>query len=169
MLTEMILEEHSKAQKDKIVAWISTHQKRFDELVEIFLTGEPIVTQRAAWPLSYAAIAHPQLVKKHLKKIITNLEKPNLHNAVKRNTIRLLQFVDIPKSLQGEVMNICFSYIEDPKEAIAVKAFSLGVLQNLSRQYPEILPEIKMIIESRWEHETAAFKSRAKKIVASYE
>ncbi|MEI9912474.1 MAG: hypothetical protein WDO71_24170 [Bacteroidota bacterium] len=45
------------------------------------------------------------------------------------------------------------------------KAFSLTILQNLSRLYPEIRNEIKVIIEERWEHETAAFRSRAKKIL----
>ncbi len=93
--------------------------------------------------------------------------KPNLHNAVKRNTMRLLQQIEIPKPLQGEVMNCCFNFIEDPKEAVAVKAPSLAVLENLSKLYPEILPEIKLIIEARWAYETAAFKSRAKKIVAN--
>jgi hypothetical protein len=62
-------------------------------------------------------------------------------------------------------MDICFRYIAFPNEAVAVKAFSLTVLQNLSKTYPEILPEIKLLIEERWDHETAAFKSRAKKIL----
>lgn len=63
-------------------------------------------------------------------------------------------------------MTACFNYIPNPDEAIAVKAFSLTVLENLSKQYPEILPELKTIIEDRREYETAAFKSREKKILA---
>jgi len=38
-------------------------------------------------------------------------------------------------------------------------------LQNLSKIYPEIKQELKTIIEDRWDHESAAFKSRAKKIL----
>ncbi|MEO7313266.1 MAG: hypothetical protein ABIX01_22965 [Chitinophagaceae bacterium] len=165
MLEQMILEEHSKAQKDKIVAWVGTDQKRFDELVALFLNSEYRVTQRSGWPLSYIAAGHPKMIKKHLKAIIQNMKKPGLHNAVKRNTVRMLQYIDIPKSLQGEVMNCCFEFIEAPKEAVAVKVFSLTVLYNLSKLYPEILPEIKLIIEARWAHETAAFRSRARRIM----
>ena len=62
-------------------------------------------------------------------------------------------------------MGICFDFIQSNEIAIAVKAFSLTILQNLSRQYPDIIPELKLIIEERWEHETAAFRSRAKKIL----
>lgn len=164
-LEQMIRQEHSKAQTDKIVAWVGTDQKRFDELVALFLKGEYRVTQRAGWPLSNIAIKHPLMIKKHLIQIIRNLEQPDLHNAIKRNTVRILQFIDIPETLQGEVMNYCFQFIEDPKEAVAVKAHSLTILENLSKIYPEILSELKLIIEARWEHETAAFRTRAKKIL----
>lgn len=164
-LREAILKEHSKAQCDAIVTYIGNDQKKFDELVFLFLNDEYRVVQRAGWPLSYSVISHPQLIRKHLKKIIHHLKKPGIHNAVKRNTIRLLQGVDIPESLQGEVMDICFGYIADPKEAVAVKAFSITVLGNLSKQYPEIIPEIKLLLEDQMPHETAAFKVRARKFL----
>jgi hypothetical protein len=61
-----------------------------------------------------------------------------LHRAVKRNVVRLLQFVEIPWKLHGEVMNYCFDFIADVKEAAAVKAFSLTILENLCQQYPDI-------------------------------
>jgi hypothetical protein len=90
-----------------------------------------------------------------------------MHDAVKRNTVRLLQDISIPKKYQGEIMSLCFDYISSPTEKIAVKAFSLTVLQNLSKSYPEIKQELKAVIEDRWDYETAAFHSRAKKILKS--
>ena len=167
-LRKTILAEHSKAQTDKIIQWIGSNQKRFDELFNLFLNDEYRVIQRAAWPLSYCAINHPQLIQKHFYKLIKNLYKPNLHDAVKRNTVRLLQHIPAPQRLHGEIMNICFGYISDPQEKVAVKAFSLSILQNLCRQYPEIRQELKTIIEDRWQYETAAFRSRAKKILKEF-
>lgn len=164
-LREEILKEHSKAQTVKIVHWVNNNQERFDELFELFIKDKYRVVQRAAWPLSYCVIGHPELIEKHFSRLIKNLQKPALHNAVKRNTIRLLQEITIPKIYQGAVMDICFRYIASPDEAVAIKAFSLTVLHNLSKTYPEILPEIKLLIEERWDHETSAFKSRAKKIL----
>jgi hypothetical protein len=108
---------------------------------------------------------HPRLIQKHFSKLIKNLRQPGLHDAVKRNTIRILQDIPVPEKFHGEVMNMCFEYITDPQEKAAVKAFSLTVLQNLSRQYPDIRNEIKTIIEERWDQETAAFRARAKKIL----
>ena len=163
-LREEILKEHSKTQCNKIVNWIGDSQKKFDELFNLFLNDKYRVTQRAAWPLSYSVIANPEFIKNNFSKLINNLKKPGLHNSIKRNSVRLLQHVSIPKKFHGDIMDVCFRYVESPTEPVAIKAFSLTVLSNLSKQYPEILPEIKLLIEEQWPHQTAAFKSRAKKL-----
>ena len=164
-LREEILKEHSKLQCTKIVNWVGSSQQRFDELFGLFLNDEYRVVQRAAWPVSYAVIAHPEFVTKHWSSLIKNLQKPNLHNAVKRNSIRLLQDITIPKKYQGQIMDICFKYVESPSEAVAVKAFSLTVLNNLAKMYPEIFPELKLLIEDQLPYQTAAFRSRAKALI----
>jgi hypothetical protein len=168
-LKQEILKEHSKAQTNKIISWAGNSQQRFDELVKLFLGDEYRVTQRAAWPLSYIAIEHPALAKKHLPRFIKELYNQKQHNAVKRNIVRLLQFVEIPKQLHGDVMDICFRLIANVEEKAAVKAFSLTILENQCIQYPEILPEIKLVIEDRWDYETPAFRSRAKKLLARFQ
>ena len=165
VLREQLLKEHSKSNCDKIVKWIGSSQQRFDELFNLFVGDEYRVVQHAAWPLSYSVIAHPQLVKKHFNKLITNLDKPGIHSAVKRNTMRFLQEIIIPEKYHGRLMDTCFRYISVPGEAIAVKAFSLTVLEKLSRVYPEIIPEIKLLIEENYDRETPAFRSRAKKFL----
>lgn len=167
-LRETILKEHSKKNCDRIISWIGNDKKKFNQLFNLFLNGEYRVTQRAAWPLSYCAIAHPSFMKKNFEKLITNLNKPNLHDSIKRNTVRLLQQIEIPEKLEGVVMEICFNYVESPKEAVAIKAFSLTILSKLAKKYPEIIPEIKLLIEEQLTHQSAAFKSRAKQILKEF-
>lgn len=164
-LKEALLAEHSKAQCTRIVNWIGDNQQRFDLLFALFTGNEYRVIQRASWPVSYAVEAHPKLIKKHLGKLIRHLQNPEVHVAVKRNSIRLLQHVEIPQKYQGELMNICFDYITRPAEAAAVKAFSLTVLDHLSRLYPEIDQELTTIIETLWEVETPSFRARARPIL----
>lgn len=167
-LRETILSEHSKTNCDKIVTWIGNNQQRFNELFALFLNDEYRVTQRAAWPLSYSAIAHPALMKNNFEKLIKNLHRPNLHDAIKRNTVRLLQQVEIPEKYEGEVMNICFHYVASPTEAVAIKAFSLTILGKLAKKFPEILPEIKLLIDEQSSHQSAAFKSRSKRLLKEH-
>ncbi len=162
-LRETILREHSKKNCDKIISWVGDDQKKFDQLFDLFLNAEYRVTQRAAWPLSYCAIKHPHFIQKKFDKLINNLSKQGLHDSIKRNTVKLLQHVEIPEKYEGAVMEICFNYIASPKEAVAIKAFSLTILGKLARKYTEIIPEIKLLIEDQVMYQTAAFKSRAKK------
>src|ERR1017187_1897471 len=161
-LRETILKEHSKAQCNKIVNWVGDDLHRFEELFQLFLKGEYRVTQRAAWPLSYCVIAHPHFMKNNMKKLLDNLKNWGLHDSIKRNSIRLLAEINIPEKFEGSIMEICFAYLESPNEAVATKAFSLKVLENLAKKYPEIIPEIKLIISEQLPHQSAAFKSRAK-------
>jgi hypothetical protein len=167
-LLETILAEHSKTQTERIIKWVGNDQKRFDKLYKIFLHGNPVAIQRAGWPLGYIAEFHPQLIKKHLGSLITNLERPGLHNAVQRNTLRILQFVSIPRRLHGRVLNLCFNFITDPGERPAIKASALTVLHNLSSQYPDIRNELRLVIETQWENESPAFRARAKKILGQH-
>lgn len=164
-LRETLLAEHSKAQCIRVVKWIGADQQRFNELLKLFLSDEYRVVQRAAWPISYAVQAHPTLIRAHYGKLIKNLLKPGLPDAVKRNTVRIFQDIDAPERFRGELMNACFGFIESMTEKPAIKAFALTVLFNLSKKYPDIRPELKAIIEDRWEYESAAFKSRGRKIL----
>ncbi len=167
-LRETILAKHSKTQTDRIVKWIGNNQQRFDQLFALLFDADEIVVKRTAWPMSYAVLAHPELIQKNFSRLIKKLAVPGIHDAVKRNSIRLMEGISIPKKHHGDVMNLCFDYIADPKEKPAIKAFSLTVLHNLSRQYPDIRHELKILIESQWDNETAAFRARAKKILKEF-
>ena len=162
-LEKLLASEHSKKQCDRIVKYIGSDKEKFAELMRLFFNGEYRITQRAAWPMSYVVRDHPALITPYFKKLLDHLDKPGIHVAIVRNTVRLLQDVEIPARFQGRVMSRCFDYVAAPETPIAVKAFSLTVLENLSKKYPEILPELKDIIESQWDQATPAFRSRAKK------
>jgi hypothetical protein len=157
--------EHSKKQTDRIVTYIGGDKERFATLINLFFKGEYRITQRAAWPLSYCVREHPELIDPYYRQLLDNLGRKDIHVAVIRNTVRLLQDVSIPKRWHGRVMSICFDFVADPETPIAVKAFSLTILSNLSADYPEIRGELKLLIGDQWEQATPAFRSRAKKIL----
>ena len=164
-LHQAILQENSKAQCEKIVRYVGNDPKKFAELVKLFLSKDPIIVLRSGWPLSYCVEKHHEVIKPHFKSIIPLLEKPAIHNAAHRNILRLLQYVPIPEKYHGHVMDACFKFIASHETEVAIKAFALTVLDNLSKEYPEIKQELKLVIEERWDHETAAFRSRARKML----
>ena len=164
-ILQLLQTEHSKKQTLRIVRYIGSDKDRFAVLIRLFFGKEYRITQRAAWPLSYCVRAHPELIRPYFKRLLDNLKRKDIPVAVVRNTVRLLQDVDIPKKFHGQVMSTCFDFIQSVETPVAVKAFSLTILSNLAGSYPEIRSELKLIIEEQWEHSTPAFRSRAKKIL----
>jgi len=164
-LLKEIAYKHSQAQMLKIVQYVGTNPKRFDELVQVFLHGPYRVTQRAAWPISNCVELHPNLVKPHLKTLISFLGKEGEHDAVKRNILRLLQFISIPKPLQGKTADLCFQFLGNTKEPIAIRVFAMTVLANLAKENPELKNEIIPLIEDQMPFGSAGFRSRGKKVL----
>ena len=135
--------------------------------MKCFLANDYRLAQRAAWSVSWAARKKPEMIRPHIKSLVAQLNGTDVHDAVIRNSVRVLEAIDIPEVFHGDVMNACFKFIESSVTPVAIKAFSLTTLYNLSKIYPEIKPELKLIIEERMPHETAAFKSRGEKILNS--
>jgi len=164
-LVDALAREHSKAQCNAIVDYIGTDARRFGELIKIFLAGPYRMTQRAAWPLNYCVERHPELIRPHLRTIVQNLKKPGLHDAVKRNTVRMLQFINVPKSLQGLVTKVCFGLFRDVTEPVAVRIFSMSVLADIARDHPDLKNELILLIEDQLPYGSAGFLSRARRVL----
>lgn len=160
-----ILKEHSKKQCDKIVSYVGNDPERFTQLVEVFLQGPYRITQRAAWPLSNCVEKHPELLRPHWNKILAFVGKPDIHDAVKRNVLRMFQFVQVPKVYQGRTADICFTFLADTKEPVAIRAFAMTVLANIAREVPELKNELIPIIEDQLPYASAGFLSRSRKVL----
>jgi len=160
-----LLKAHSKANTAKIVDYIGDNQMRFDDLMEIFLKEEPLLVQRAAWVMGHSGVNQPQLVVKHFQAMIDNLKKSPIHDAVKRNTVRIWQYMDIPEEYMGSIANVCFDYLGNPKEAVAIRSFSMTVLHNITKKVPELQNELRLLIENQMPHGTSGFRNRGRKIL----
>ncbi len=112
-LESEILKEHSKRQMVRIAKWVGNDRKRFKQLMDLFLHGEFRVTQRAAWIISECYELNPQLVIPWLPAMIKKMQEPGVHDAVRRNVVRLLQFVEIPLPC-SELWSRCALIISDP-------------------------------------------------------
>ena len=159
-----LLADRSKENIMKIAAYIGEDQERFDQLVQLFLKDTIQVTQRSAWIINHCFDQHPQLVQPHLETFWKNLLQPQ-NNAIKRNTLRIFQDYPIPKKLQGIAASLCFDYLADPNEAIAVRVFSMSVLFNIGQSEPDLLPELAILIEEILPHGSMGLRSRGNKIL----
>lgn len=164
-LKSEILKEHSKRQAIKIGKWVGNNRSRFKQLMKLFLKGEYRVTQRSAWIISYCADNHPKLILPWIAAMVKKMQEPGVHDAVPRNVVRILRYVDIPRPVLGMVMGICFEYIASADYPIAIRANAMTVLANIAKQEPGIINELKATIKQRHLQESAGLRSRAQRIL----
>lgn len=167
-IRESILQDTSKGNILRIAQWVAEDKQRIKELIHLFLHDEYRVVQHSAWIISYVAQMKPGYISPYLKQMVGRMGDTGVPVAVKRNVLRILQFMPMPQSLHEPLINYCFEYITNEKETVAVRAFSMTVLANIVINYPDLKKELVLIIEDAMEHQelTAGFISRAKKTLA---
>jgi hypothetical protein len=156
---------HSKKLTSKVVDYVGNNKGRFKVLIDLFFKGPYRVTQRASRPMGIVAADHPNLILPYLKRLIRFMETDGVHDAVKRNGFRILQFADIPKQSHAALIDLCFRVIQNSSEAVAIRVFAMSTLARVITQYPEIQNELRVIIEDELPFAKPAFRSRGLKIL----
>ncbi len=164
-LLESLKKSPSPAQYKQMIVYIGDGKQRFSELILIYLNGPERITQRAATLLVHFAKKQPELVIGQLGIILKQLNQPHASVAIKRNTVRFLQDIKIPKRWQGKVADICFTFLTNHDEPIAVKAFSMTVLGNIAVENIELKNELIPIIEDQMPFGSAGFRNRGAKVL----
>ncbi len=103
-IREALLAEHSKSQTMKIVRYVDRDPEKFAELMKLFLGDTYRLSQRASWAVNCCAEQHRELVQPYFNKLVDQLERDDVHVAVRRNVARMFQFIDIPERLQSRVL-----------------------------------------------------------------
>ena len=160
--------EHSKAQTLRITAYIGDSRNRFQELLALVFGEERKLAQRAAWVVSHCAEAQPGVVQPFIGELLENLQRSGLHDAIKRNTMKALAPLELPDDLAGRAADLAFNFLGSPDEAVAIKVYSMSVLERLCQREPALADELRLSIEHQLPTETkAAFRSRARHVLKS--
>ena len=155
---------HSKEITASIVADIKDAPDRIYELMDCFFSDDWRLSQRAAWPVGIIGENHPKWMLPFMEQMIALLKAPK-HDAVIRNTVRLWQNMEIPEVWQGEIFELCFGFVTTPTTPIAIKAFSMTVCENISKNYPELQQELILAIEDQMEFGSPGVKNRGQKLL----
>jgi hypothetical protein len=168
-IRKALTDEHSKQQVKKIATFIDSSPSRMSKLMEFYFCDDTLLSQRAAWVLSTVAHEHPELTFPYLKKIVSHLNKAGLHDAVKRNGVKVLEIIDIPKNLYGVATDLCFRLLSNPSEAIAIRCYAMTVLAKICNHEPDLKNELKLVMEASLPFASAGFRSRVKKTLKEIE
>lgn len=150
--------------KDKLVKIVGIDDNKVRQIFDLFFedTENSRINQRSSCVAEVIAKKHPQLITPYLPKLV-NILSSDIHYRYIRNSLRILQYIEIPKTLQGKTANICFDILSNRNTPVAIQAFSMTVLLNICKKEPELKNELQLVIEDQFEYSKPAFKSRGRK------
>ncbi|MEO1449631.1 MAG: hypothetical protein AAFV07_08870 [Bacteroidota bacterium] len=153
-----------KEEMHATATWCAADQARFDALVGYMLGADEEIARRAAWVFQHAVEMYPERATPHVGNMVSRLEKP-AHNGIQRSIMRSLVHLPIPEASHMPLMERGFALLDDPKVPVAVRVFSMMVLERLVIPYPELCCELSLVIESHMPDGSAGFKSRGRKVL----
>jgi hypothetical protein len=161
---EQLLVEHSRNNTDLITKAIGGSSKEFKKIIDIIYHGKAPLPQRASWIISSVSEKHPELITPYVPQLIDTVKSFKI-DGIKRNIQNALTRQTIPENYQAKTIDICFEFMLDPKETVAVKVLSMQIIANLCKVYPELIPELKAAIDDQLPKTTAAFHARARHVL----
>lgn len=142
-------------------------KENIEKLIEAIHSNDWREVQVASGKLYERVDKEPLVLKSHTERLINLLEGGKTIAAQKRNIVRILQLIEIPKDLQGRVFNCCQELMMKPTEAIAVRVFSMTVCTNIALENSGLIPEMELCIQEvlREESVSAGTKNRGEKLL----
>lgn len=117
------------------------------ELIELALNDDFLLSNRAMWIVDHCSTLDYDRIKPFHAKLINNLKKKKLHHGVIRSTLSLFQKHSVPQKSESFLLDKCYEYLKNPSWAIAVRAFAITTAYNISKQYPELLEELAVVLK----------------------
>jgi hypothetical protein len=154
---------NTRSNRDRITRWVGKDPQRFSELMALYLHGEWREAQLAAGVVSLCVEQHPALIDPWLPKMLKRMQEKDVHDAVRRMGMWVLQVATIPPRLAGRVAQVSFGALQDISQPIAMRVFAMTVLVRLCEGQPDLSREVRTVIETVLPYGTGAFTSRARR------
>lgn len=161
----LILKHHSGPYTLQLAAIIVQKPELFDLFWIHYLALEEPISRRAAWAITHAVEEMPELVtSQHLGEALRVTEQMK-HDGEKRCLAKVLSLVNIPEELHGEIVDLCFRWLGNTSESIAVRVYSMETLYKLCRPIPEIAGELAATIAHHMDRFSPGLKNKGAKLL----
>ena len=165
-LKKMLLDGNHKFNIDLIAHYVGQDIELFEELIDLMLNEPAPIPQRASWAMTTIAERNPWMIEPFLEKLIDLMpDFSSKHPSLTRCLLRTLSFKEAPDEKLGQLFDLCYNYLTNPKQPAAIRVFAMQVLFNISEKEPDLKPELKLIIENNMDNGTAGYANRAGKLL----
>ena len=162
-IQEALLSSPSKQNISSIIHFIGTDVSFVKDLIDYSKSGNRSIEMRASWCLSCMAETKTIALSPFYSEFYDILIHTN-SDSVLRNILKVMKFIKIPEKSEGNMLDLCFTLAHNKTKAIAVRSFAIHIAINLSKKYPELKNELKLLAHELNDTNSPAIKSVLRKI-----
>ena len=162
----------------KVAQLVLNNPNFIEPLMEIAFEDDGVISSKACWILENVAKRDLQQLLIHIDTFISGISKVHLDSSVRpvakiceiltkayfsksnNNIHTILKEVHLEK-----IMDSCFDWLIG-NHKVATKAYSMTSLYLLGEKFKWIRPELKVLLEQNYGLGSAAYKARARQILA---
>lgn len=148
-------EENSEVNRKRWSNTIIQKHINLDDLKTLIHHPHP-VGMRFSWMLGNLCDLKPALLEPLLPYFFEQRQHINIPH-FNRSLAKMFVHVKLPTALEGPIIDALFEWLADPKAIVTTKHYTLKALLKLAMKYPEIKPELKLIIETQLYKHTKTF------------
>lgn len=153
------------------VGWIASSAASnpvlFRKLIDFTGDKDPRIVFRSSWALTKVCDTNPSLFNNYLPVIVHKLIASSNESA-KRSFLKILTLTgsaSLNETDRGQLAELCFSLLRTKESAIAVKAYSMDVLYEISQDYPDMVHELASVLSLIPDDGSAGIKSKSRSLL----
>ena len=161
-----LFSDSSRKTIDMGVATIGKNPEMFKKVLDFALEDDGAYSQRAGRVINLVAIIQPEMIRPYMQQLVLKL--PTFKSGgLKRSIIKTIseRSFDFDDETMGTLVNICFEWVNDSQEEIAIKAYAMDVLYSVSQFHPDLKPELIATFEHLKPEASAGIKVRCEKFL----
>lgn len=164
ILDELLLREQSRANTDFLVDIVLKNPDLFNELWALVMRNEDPISRRAAWVADYCAEIRPAFIENKLEELSMRVNTFS-SDGLKRHALCMMARSELPVHNLGYLVDACFRWLENKTESVAVKMYSMVILERVCRQLPEFSSELYDLIKIQLPEARPGFRNCGEKIM----
>jgi len=155
---ERILDVRTNSDKSSAVKHFVEHPTEFDQLIQCIVNLEEYpYKEYASWLLIHVATSKRIDLQSYYPKLVDVLFKTD-NQTVLRNVARSLTEMKITDYRESEFIDLLIGFIQNYENKVALQVYSIYLLQQFVKRYPELKEELIEIIALHRTGKTVSYK-----------
>lgn len=132
----------------EVVTSVTNYPEDFETVYNLMFDADITISWRAIWACEKISELQPGWFDEQKKEEIIDALLISKHDGSKRLLLSILYNLPLPKEYSVRFLDYCLDHCLDRKESIGVQALCIKMAYRLCRVEPELLSELKAILEN---------------------